>query len=108
MTMATKEVKMAKKAELQPLRNREVHDYQWGVLCALVGGYVSKNHIGELTAWGMLADAFDKADEVAGELRYEVIENRLDLRTAVEKLDCGSTLIGLACDLFIKQDSRVY
>ena len=77
-------------------------DYQWGVLCALVGGYVSKNRIGELAAWGILADAFDRKDE-GGNLHHELLEkNHAIFRAAIEKN--GSELIGLACDLFIRQD----
>lgn len=90
--------------EVKIPNKQEVMDYQWATLSALVGGYVSKNRSGELTAWGMLMDAHDmRGDE---SIRYEVIENRLDLRTAVEKLDCGATLIGLACDMFIKKEDK--
>lgn len=93
--------------EVKLATKQEVLDYQWGVLNALVGGYVCKNRVGELTAWGMLLDAYDmKGDQSQASISYELIENRIGLRTVIEKIGCGATLIDLACDLFIKREGR--
>jgi hypothetical protein len=78
-----------------------VYDYQWGVLSALVSGYAIRNNMEDLAVWGMLAGAYDEGN---GGLQHEVITNSLGLRAAIEKLDCGGTLIGLAAELFIRRE----
>ena len=97
---------MITETELKIPTDQALKDYQWGVISALVGGYMSKNRYGEFTVWGILADAYDKSVTAKGSLRHEVIKNNLGMRAAIERLHIGGMLIGIACDLFIRHDGK--
>jgi len=90
--------KVQDNAELQP-KNKH-HDYLWGLISTIVTAYASKNNLGWLTVWGMLAD---KADEGSGALYDEMLINHLSFYAAAKKLDITCELIELSEDMFIRR-----